>query len=59
MDGEDDRLSWRGPFDFLNSSSERTLMRLLIFSEKMRSRPAACRASSWIWRSCWAVEQRA
>ena len=41
------------------SSSGRTLMRVLIFSEKTRLHLAASRAAVWLASSCWAVEQRA
>ncbi len=41
------------------SSSGRTLMRVLIFSEKIRLHCAASRAAVWLASSCWAVEQRA
>ena len=41
------------------SSSGRTLMRVLIFSEKIRLHCAASRAAAWLASSCWAVEQRA
>lgn len=36
-------------------NSGRTLIRLLIFSEKIESQPASWRASSWLCSSCWAV----
>jgi hypothetical protein len=41
------------------SNSGRTLIRLLIFSEKTRLQLARSRASIWISSSCCAVEQRA
>jgi hypothetical protein len=41
------------------SSSGRTLMRVLIFSEKIRLHCAASRAAVWLASSCWTVEQRA
>nr|WP_246143958.1 hypothetical protein [Actinacidiphila oryziradicis] len=41
------------------TNSGRTLIRVLIFSEKTGSHPASSRASSWLWSSCWAVLQRA
>jgi hypothetical protein len=37
------------------TNSGRTLIRVLIFSEKTGSHPASARASSWLWSSCWAV----
>jgi hypothetical protein len=40
-------------------NSGRALMRVLIFSAKIGSQPASCRASSWLSSSCWAVLQRA
>lgn len=37
------------------TDSGRTLIRVLIFSEKTGSHPASARASSWLWNSCRAV----
>jgi hypothetical protein len=40
-------------------NSRRTLIRVLIFSEKIGSQSTPSSASSWLSSSCWAVLQRA